>query len=649
MAELYVKHLPDGTKLQGGKYEIVRFINSGGFGCTYEARFPMLRTRVAIKEFFMGKYCVRDQQTGWVSPSTEESQAIVEKCRKKFVDEASILYGMSHRSIVRVADIFEENGTAYFAMDFISGRTLTEIVRDEGPMPEHKAIACMRQICQALDYLHAGNRLHLDIKPDNIMIDDNGRAVLIDFGASKYLDNASSEEKRVTSNVVQTPGYSPNEQLTGDVSRFTNATDLYALGATLYYVLSGVTPVSGTLRAAGEELDPLPETISLTTRQAIDKAMELMKSDRPQTAMEFNALLKDVPVVERKPKPEPKQPAAESVVKPQPKKDEAFERDSKTAPKGKDAFERDGKTAPKGKDAFERDSKTAPKGKDAFERDSKTAPKVEKPFSADEKTVPVGLGGAPSVFDIPQGKKSKAKKSKAEAKPKTQPVIKDIPKKPKNDSTATDGGGKRKALIFGGAALGIVLAIVLINLLGGDSASVADVQIDEPKDTVAVVQEVVEEVAVDSANYDVVVPPVIEEAAAQSAVEQQHAASQDNKPDMAESKPQKAEEAEPQEAEEAKPAGPTPEQLMEKEFRRAMALKDGAEKQKALMALANKNYAPAYAPLASVSLVLYDDDNADKYARRAIAAGHGPEVRAVVNALAAQGYYDDPAHGKKPL
>lgn len=615
MAELYVKHLPDGTKLQGGKYEIVRFINSGGFGCTYEARFPMMRTRVAIKEFFMGKYCVRDQRTGMVAPSTEESRSIVDRCRQKFVDEASTLYGMSHRSIVRVSDIFEENGTAYFAMDFISGRTLAEIVRDEGPMPEQKAIDCMRQICEALQYLHSRHRLHLDIKPDNIMIDDTGKAVLIDFGASKYLDNASSEERQVTSNVVQTPGYSPNEQLTGDTSRFTNATDLYALGASFYYVLTGVTPVSATLRTAGEDLEPLPESVSEPTRQAVYKAMSLMKADRPQTAAEFSAMLKDVPRVE----------------------------------------------APSGKEAARAEQSQA------FEPDSKTMPVFAKQ-AAGKSPFEVK---SPSVFDIPKGgKKSAASPGPSPAfepdKP-TNPFARVAKPKPK---PAPKPGIDRKIIIGVAAAIGALLIVLGFIFLGGEGVKPGPQPGPQP-DTLRVEQEaaIVEE-AVDSASVDVEPEGKVENAEtevkpepnnkpAQEIVPEKPAKQEPAKNDKSESKPQKTkptlqQEPEVKRPEEKKPEaaeqqGPTPDQLMGEELRTAMRIADLKSRQKALLALAAKGYAPAYAPAASVSVLLHDDANADKYARLAIQSGHASEVQAVVKALDRQGYYDDPSHGKKPM
>jgi len=601
MAEPYVKNLPDGTKLQGGKYEIVRFINSGGFGCTYEARFPMMRSRVAIKEFFMGKYCVRDQRTGMVSTATEENCVIVDKCRQKFVDEASTLYGMSHRSIVRVSDIFEENGTAYFAMDYISGRTLAEIVRDEGPMPEQKAIDCMRQICDALQYLHGNHRLHLDIKPDNIMIDDTGRAVLIDFGASKYLDNVSTEERRVTSNVVQTPGYSPNEQLTGDVSRFTNATDLYALGATLYFVLSGVTPVSATLRSAGEDLEPLPTSVSESTRDVVYKAMRLMKKERPQTAQEFSDMLKDVP------EPNEEAPLIE------------VEAEKPSAPKP--AYEPDRKTEP----IF-----TRPVEKPSVEK--KTSVERNSPFEVKK----------PSVFDIPQGGKNR--KADKPANPSF-----DKPSKPK-PAAESSGGGNRKMIMGIGAVASVILVAVIVmlshgrgdkSLDDGDTLLLANedsVYVEEITDT-AYVQEVVEPEQTAEAEIKPEVEPI---AVAEPVQPIAQKPVKHSKQDGQQTAHEKTETQEPQRQ-------PSPEQLMADELRSALKISDLKSRQKALMALAGKGYAPSYAPLASVSVLLRDDANADKYARLAIQHGHASEVQAVVKALDNQGYYDSPVHGKKPL
>ena len=109
-------HLQQGTLLQGGKYKIERFIASGGFGCTYEAYHSILDERVALKEFFVSDFCNRDEKTGQVTVGTQSMVALYGKQKKKFVDEARALYKMKHAGIVRVTDVFEENGTAYYAM-----------------------------------------------------------------------------------------------------------------------------------------------------------------------------------------------------------------------------------------------------------------------------------------------------------------------------------------------------------------------------------------------------------------------------------------------------------------------------------------------------------------------------------------------------
>lgn len=282
-------HLPVNSILQGGKYKIVRFINSGGFGCTYEAEHVMLEKKVAIKEFFVKDFCNRDETTAHVTVGTLSKKGLVNKLKKKFVDEAKALCRLEHKGIVKVSDVFEENGTAYFVMDYVDGRSLSEMVNKQGPLTEAKALKYIRQACDALQYVHEHNRLHLDIKPGNIMIDGNDNAVLIDFGASKQYDEVEGEN---TSTLMgKTPGYAPIEQLGNDVVKFMPATDIYALGATLYKILTGVTPPSANLLASGETLDPLPNSISKPTAKAIAEAMRINKKLRPQTVEEFVNLL----------------------------------------------------------------------------------------------------------------------------------------------------------------------------------------------------------------------------------------------------------------------------------------------------------------------------------------------------------------------
>ena len=293
---------PD-TLLQGGKYRIVRFISAGGFGCTYEAVHTSLNGRIAIKEFFVSDICNRDEATGYVSVGLQSKAATFDKLREKFIREAQAVFSLSHPGIVHVSDVFEENGTAYFVMDYIDGISLDDLVSQYGPMSEETALDFIRQVCDALAYVHSNNRLHLDIKPGNIMVDQNGRAILIDFGASKQYDTGRGEN--LSTLLGFTPGFAPPEQMTADVSRFLPATDIYAVAATLYNLLTGAAPLSANQRSAGDENEPLPTSVSESTRRAINAALQLNKSVRPQTVAEFSAMLFGETAASQTPTPKP--------------------------------------------------------------------------------------------------------------------------------------------------------------------------------------------------------------------------------------------------------------------------------------------------------------------------------------------------------
>ncbi len=279
-------NLPIGTLLHGGTYKIIRQISSGGFGITYEAEHVMLQKRVAIKEFFVKDFCNRDDETSHVTVGTQGKVALVSKLKKKFVEEAQAIGRLDHPNIVRVSDVFEENGTAYYVMDYIDGSSLGDIVKRQGSIPEVTALKYIRQVAEALKYVHAHHRLHLDIKPGNIMVDKNtDKAILIDFGTSKQYDEAGGEN---TSTLLgKTPGYAPVEQMGNAIIDFTPATDIYALGATLYKILTGETPTDATLRAGGVGLKPISISISDKTRNCIYKSMQMLISDRPQSMDEF--------------------------------------------------------------------------------------------------------------------------------------------------------------------------------------------------------------------------------------------------------------------------------------------------------------------------------------------------------------------------
>lgn len=291
-------HLPVDTLLHNGTYRIVRFIDSGGFGCTYEAEHVFLQKRVAIKEFFVKDFCNRDEKTFHITIGANSKQGLVSKMRRKFIDEAKALHRLSHPGIVSVSDVFEDNNTAYFVMDYIDGRSLKEIISAEGALTEEQAVRYISSVSEALRYIHKHNRLHLDIKPGNIMVDSNDNPILIDFGASKQYAEDGSEN---TSTLMgKTPGYAPPEQMSNRIAKFMPATDIYALGATLYKLLTATTPPDSLLRIGEDVLEPLSDKIGASTRNAVKAAMSMDKRQRPQNIDEFLKLLK-APPTEKEP------------------------------------------------------------------------------------------------------------------------------------------------------------------------------------------------------------------------------------------------------------------------------------------------------------------------------------------------------------
>lgn len=283
-------YLTNGTLLQGGKYKIVSFINSGGFGNTYEGEHILLKKRVAIKEFFIKDYCNRDEETATITVGITAKSPLVQKLKKKFIEEAQAISTLNHPNIVNVYDVFEENGTAYYVMDYIDGHSLGEMLKQNGAMGEKQAMKYILQVAEALKYVHSRNRLHLDVKPGNIMVDANDNAILIDFGASKQYDEVAGENTSTLTG--KTPGYAPLEQMGNDVLKFYPSTDIYALGATIYKLLTNVSPISATRLASGEELQPLPMNISENVRKAVYRAMQTNKNARPQSIDEFLAIFK---------------------------------------------------------------------------------------------------------------------------------------------------------------------------------------------------------------------------------------------------------------------------------------------------------------------------------------------------------------------
>lgn len=233
--------LQPGALLEGGKYRIERVLGQGGFGVTYLATDLNLDRRVCIKEFFPSSLCFRNGSTSHVTLGTESSRDFVERLKAKFLKEARNIAKFDHPGIIRIYAAFEDNNTAYYVMEYIEGQSLSEIVKQHGPLDEAQAIRIIREVGDALEYIHARRINHLDVKPANVMVRYSGEPILIDFGLSKQYDTKGHQTS--TTPVGLSHGFAPLEQYKdGGVQEFSPATDIYSLAATLYYVLTGTVP-----------------------------------------------------------------------------------------------------------------------------------------------------------------------------------------------------------------------------------------------------------------------------------------------------------------------------------------------------------------------------------------------------------------------
>ena len=283
-----------GSHLKNGEYCILKVLGQGGFGVTYEAEQTSLGRKVAVKEFFMKDYCDREDGSSHVTLSTSSSsRELVERFRTKFVREARMIASLDHEHIVKVIDIFEENGTAYYVMEHIGGGCLGNAVKEGDKFSESEALGYIRQIASALSYLHGRGIIHFDVKPSNVLMTESGKLKLIDFGISKHYDEAGVQTSSTPVGISK--GYAPLEQYQqgSDIKSFTPATDIYSLGATLYALLSGTNPPEASI--VNEDGVPFIEGVSPNIMHAIEKAMQPRRKDRPQTIETFLELL-DAPM-----------------------------------------------------------------------------------------------------------------------------------------------------------------------------------------------------------------------------------------------------------------------------------------------------------------------------------------------------------------
>lgn len=281
--------LINGTSLQGGKYRIESLLGQGGFGITYLATHTMLGSKVAIKEFFFKDCCERMDGGTTMSVPTKSNMEIVERFKSKFIKEAQTVFQLKHDNIVRIHDIFEENGTAYYVMEYIDNGSLSDVIKKEGRMDEARVLKYTHQIALALGYIHDHNVLHLDVKPANILLRKDDTVVLIDFGVSKRYNESGGQTSITPAGISK--GYAPIEQYKqGGLQSFAPCTDIYSLGATMYKMLTGTTPPEAS-DVAEDGLPQMPSCISVSTRKAVIEAMKPRKKDRPQSITAFLAML----------------------------------------------------------------------------------------------------------------------------------------------------------------------------------------------------------------------------------------------------------------------------------------------------------------------------------------------------------------------
>ena len=280
-----MQHLQPNTTLQSGKYRIERVLGQGGFGITYLATQLSLQRQVAIKEFFMKDFCSRDESTRTMSVPSTGSSKLVEQYRKKFIKEARNLARLNHPHIISVIDVFEENGTVYYVMPYLIGGSLQDYVKTHGTLSEQEAMKYVKQIASALKYMHEEQHIcHYDVKPANILLDNKGNAVLIDFGISKNYDAQGQET--TTTPIGMSEGYAPIEQYQQNVEEFSPVSDVYALGATLYYLLHGKRPVSAVHRASGTAL-LMSKQLSQGVKDIINASMKISKRERANSVDVF--------------------------------------------------------------------------------------------------------------------------------------------------------------------------------------------------------------------------------------------------------------------------------------------------------------------------------------------------------------------------
>ena len=297
--------LASGSVLQG-RYAVGRVIGKGGFGITYLAYDIKHEEKIAIKEYYPYGIALRSPETTVVSVTSEETADVFKKGAEKFYDEARLVAAFNgNPSIVSVYDFFYENDTVYYTMEYLEGTTLKDYVDKNGVITAGQAVLVAERISSALMTAHSSNILHRDISPDNIMICNDGKIKLLDFGAARQVVANASQSL----SVILKQGFAPLEQYQKK-GRQGPWTDIYSLGATLYYAMTKDIPDDPMSRFEDDaEYSSNKYSIYAPLWEMIRKATMLRIEDRYNNVFEFRAELSSLgidpePLVQYEPKPQ---------------------------------------------------------------------------------------------------------------------------------------------------------------------------------------------------------------------------------------------------------------------------------------------------------------------------------------------------------
>ena len=280
--------LPDGFKLN--QYVLEEVLGQGGFGITYLANEPFLERNVVIKENFPASFCHRRSDDMHVHFLDSEKTESYEKAKLNFLREARILATLDHPNIARVYTFFESLNTAYYVSEVVKGISLDHLAslrhQNKIPFSQEEIYSLLIRTLDALDYVHKHKLLHRDLKPDNILINRDGIPILIDFGAAYHQE----DDQEIS--IVETYGYSPTEQTVSN-GKLGPWTDIYALGASFYHLMTGSPPPNCSQRSLYDTAEQLHRDDKLLRLYhphllgSIDKALKPNPIDRYQTVEEW--------------------------------------------------------------------------------------------------------------------------------------------------------------------------------------------------------------------------------------------------------------------------------------------------------------------------------------------------------------------------